>query len=129
MKKNKNLPHSVIKKFNNALNLQNNNFFIDAITIYQELVSKYPGKFEFELNLATSLYGNGNLKEATEKFHKLHEIYPVNTIILASCSACYLDLGYYELALDFLKLLIKVDESNVTAWLNMTYICNILKKK
>jgi len=122
------LPKSSLKDFNQALTLQNSNKFNEAIFLYKKLLLKHPNKFEIKLNLATSLYGNGDLLEATEAFHKLHEISPTNTTVLASCSACYKELGRYEIALEFLKLLIKLDETNVTAWLNMTYICSILKK-
>jgi tetratricopeptide (TPR) repeat protein len=119
---------SIVRSFNNALFLQNKGQFNDAVKIYREICLADPERFEFKLNLATSLYAVGEIEQAVEIFHKLHERLPENAVVLASCSACYSDLGHYEIALNFLKLLIKIDPNNITAWLNMTYISSILNK-
>ena len=94
--------------------------FEDAEKIFRDVLSVIPDHSTAKANLGVALAFSGQYVKAAEVLHPVYEQNPKNADILKVCSQVYFQMGRFDLAIQFLKRLINLDETNYEAWLSLT---------
>jgi tetratricopeptide (TPR) repeat protein len=84
-----------------------------------KLFKELPKSTEVRIELGLTYYSQGKLNEAADTFHKLHVDFPEDTNILNYCGVAYMQLGIFDLAIQFLKKYVGKKNDDYEAWANL----------
>lgn len=84
-----------------------------------KLSKQLPQSVPVQTELGLAYFNQGNFQEAAKLFHQLHEADPDNLHILNCCGVCYLQLGLFDLSIQFFKKYVGRKNDDYQAWINL----------
>lgn len=107
-------------ELNNGVLLQRKGKIIESISIFEKFLKKNPKNHLARLNLGLSHILNNSPLIASKILHLLHEDYPEDVDVLRLTANAYAKLGQFDLAIRFLKLVIRIQPEDFETWLDLT---------
>ena len=92
-------------------------YFLEAISIFKEVVSRDPSRDKAYNNIGNCYYDLESKEEALRYYLKAIEINPKNEQSLQSIGQCYYEKGELELALKYFKKSAQMGNTIIQNWL------------
>lgn len=80
-----------------------------------------PESYEILTKIGVRFFNDKKYSQAAIIFQRLHETNSENLKILEYCGITYLQLGMFEISINFFKKLVGKDNSNYEAWTNLCF--------
>ena len=92
--------------------------YAEAIALFDQLISAYPGDAGLYNNRGLLLFQQGELAEALQDYDRALELNPQLTKVYNNRANCYVALGHLNAAILDYEAAIDLDPTNIRAWIN-----------
>lgn len=120
------LPHDYEAHFNLGVELQEREFYRDAIGAYQKAISIKADSAKIWNNLGNALRSIGCLNDALQCYYRAIQIDPVMTEALLNLGNDLLAMGKYSKACDYFQAALDVDPDFEAAHSNMIFALDLM---